>query len=619
MDHKAYVLAISRLVKPKVGVALRKKYVDISDLGEAKAPFNNFLNDDFLSLLYFSKVDHLMTVNPQIAEVKAALGRITDSGLRRHEHADAALAIGRFVRDSGENREFAIPSVNRSRSDLWFQRARELGSVVGAWELANDLLVRGSRLVTFDKEAGPLPIVQHSDRRLRKQRGLDSVNPKVSEAWLLGAATALRHMQRRFNGWTEQEFKCAIECIVNYLAVPPSSQLVGRLTPALTRIHALAWITPLWKTLIEVAPEVVVATHHADEYRAGLVSQQLAVLAYLRSGNMDAALENCHTDALRDPSKKASEQIGRDHRCNLGFAEGVNLTGPGAGLVIIKSTIPPTPDKEYQISLERYESLRAELPFVKVPDVGRLDNIGRTLKEEFPWATEVTATVMNNLYARRAHGAIRLGMTPVLLVGFPGMGKTRYAHRLSELLGTPNTVINLAGMSDVKVLKGCSRGWATAHPSRIVEFVQQHGIANPLFILEEIDKLGDGGGNSGDPHAALLDLLEPRNASRYQDIFVLAECDLSHCMYIATANSLKSIPKPLLSRMHPVLFPRPAPEHSDVIAGAVLRDFEIAWGLPAGTLELASSELQTLRGLAPREMRQRIQALLGHSVARASH
>src|SRR3546814_4560785 len=73
---------------------------------------------------------------------------------------------------------------------------------------------------------------------------------------------------------------------------------------------------------------------------------------------------------------------------------------------------------------------------------------------------------MSDLLARRRHGVIRLGLAPVVLVGPPGTGKTRFAQRLSDLLGTPNTVINLAGMSDVKVLKGVTRGWASNRPSR---------------------------------------------------------------------------------------------------------------------------------------------------------
>src|SRR3546814_11585884 len=97
---------------------------------------------------------------------------------------------------------------------------------------------------------------------------------------------------------------------------------------------------------------------------------------------------------------------------------------------------------------------------------------------------------MSDLLARRRHGVIRLGLAPVVLVGPPGTGKTRFAQRLSDLLGTPNTVINLAGMSDVKVLKGVTRGWASNRPSRMVDFIEQTQVANPLFLLDEIEQAG---------------------------------------------------------------------------------------------------------------------------------
>ncbi|MER1944858.1 AAA family ATPase [Castellaniella sp. FW104-7G2B] len=218
---------------------------------------------------------------------------------------------------------------------------------------------------------------------------------------------------------------------------------------------------------------------------------------------------------------------------------------------------------------------------------------------------------MSDLLARRHHGAVRLGLSPILLAGLPGTGKTRFAQRLSDLLGTPNTVINLAGMSDVKVLKGVARGWSSNRPSRMLEFIQQTRIANPLFVLDEIDKTGAGYSNGGDPQEALLDLLEPGNAKRYQDIYLMAECDLSHCLYVATSNSLARVPEPLLSRLRPVYFPPPGPEHTESIVRGMLADLARSWGLPEGTLTVTPHQIALLRGLAPRELRRALLDLFG--------
>lgn len=182
---------------------------------------------------------------------------------------------------------------------------------------------------------------------------------------------------------------------------------------------------------------------------------------------------------------------------------------------------------------------------------------------------------------------------------------------MSELLDTPNTVINLAGMTDVKVPKGVTRGWSSNRPSRMVEFIHQTDVPNPLFILDEIDKAQASYSNGGDPQNALLDLLEPGNAKRYQDVYLMTECDLSHCLYIATSNSLQALPKPLLSRLRPVLFPPPRPEHVEVILKGIVRDLENSWGLPAGALTVTDRLSQLLRGLSPREMHRALLEMLG--------
>lgn len=284
-------------------------------------------------------------------------------------------------------------------------------------------------------------------------------------------------------------------------------------------------------------------------------------------------------------------------------------------LVVITGEIPKSSDRAENDYLKTFEVLRQPMAFQALDSLESLNHVHAALDAEFPWAEKAIEVVMSELIVRKQHGAVRLGITPVLLAGAPGTGKTRFAQRISELLGTPNTVINLAGMADVKVLKGVTRGWANNRPSRMVEFIMQTGIPNPMFILDEIDKAGAASLNGGDPHEALLDLLEPGNASRYQDVFLMTECDLSHCLYIATCNSVTNIPDPLLSRLRPVLFPAPGPEHTEVILDGILRDTEKAWDLPPTTLTLTAWETRQLRGLSPREMRRAVMILLGDAAA----
>jgi len=278
---------------------------------------------------------------------------------------------------------------------------------------------------------------------------------------------------------------------------------------------------------------------------------------------------------------------------------------------VIAAEIPCSSDRTENDYLKQFEQLRDLIGLTRMPDESQIQGIESALRSEFPWAHEVIRQIIGELYARHRHGVLILGMSPIGLVGLPGSGKTRFCHRLSALLGTPNTVINMAGMGDAKLLKGFTRGWAGSRPSRILEFMQQSRAANPLFILDEVDKAGRASLNGGDPQEPLLDLLEPGNARRYQDLYLLAECDVSHCLYIATANSPGPIREPVRSRLRLIHFPSPGPEHSDTIIWGRLADIERSWQLPAGTLELSMQERARLQGVAPRQMHHAVIDMLG--------
>ncbi|NYT60284.1 AAA family ATPase [Alcaligenaceae bacterium] len=544
-----------------------------------EAPLNNFFGDVFLTLLY--------RCNDSIAEplidIKQHLLSVTDLAKPRHVRAKAAVALGRFIQHRYPDEQFRIGS---SRPEQWFLLARQLNSVVGAFALANVLLAQQNLRIQFDLEADPLPrLVYIIERNLRST---PQVSSESAHAFYLGARVALRHVHRRFEGWNQQSFRCALACIVNYLTHIPTSRISDRACPIQQRREALTWIKPLWNRLIDAMSE---QPRDAEARRVELVEQQLAVLLYL-----DDIEENGVPDkpSLTPGSKRVASKPGPNQ------------------MVVVSGAIPGSSDRAETDYLKQFEVLRKPMTFKPLPSLGELYGLREMLSEEFPWAQEAITLIMSDLLARRRHGVLRLGMAPVLLVGPPGTGKTRFVQRLGELLGTPNTVINLAGMTDVKVLKGVTRGWANNRTSRIVEFIQQTKVPNPIFILDEIDKARPATGNGGDPQEALLDLLEPGNARRYQDVYLMSECDLSHCLYIATSNSLSAVSEPLLSRLRPVLFPAPGPEYSGVILRGIVRDMERTWNLPQGALMVTPRQAALLHGLSPREMRRALLELLGN-------
>lgn len=544
------------------------------------APFGNFFGDDFLALIYRSTEAH----RPMLASIKTNLQVVSSRCKPRHQRAQAAVMLGRFVR---EHYGSSYDEPGKSSPEQWFDLARQLNSVVGAHELANTLLAEYGWKVEFDLDQDPLPrLVREPDEPYRAP---PTPAYDLVDAWFLGARVTTRHLQRCFSGWTREDFHCALACIVNYLSLLPAHRGSVPGEVVAQRQTALRWLKPVWNALINVASDDQPVS---SGYRAALIEQQLAIFAWLDELERDPqAVRNSLTPTA--PAKPAQGEW-----------------------VVVQGEIPKSSDRAENDYLKTFDVLREPMAFRPLASLEALEEVRTTLETEFPWATEAIAMVMNELIVRKRHGAVRLGITPILLAGNPGTGKTRFAQRLSELLDTPNTVINLAGMSDVKVLKGVTRGWASNRPSRMVEFIQQTRVPNPLFILDEIDKTGVASVNSGDPQDALLDLLEPGNARRYQDVFLMAECDLSHCLYIATCNSMRAIPDALLSRLNPVLFPSPGPEHAEVILDGVLRDTEKAWDLPPSTLTLGAWQTEQLRGLSPREMRRAVITLLGDDTRR---
>ncbi len=262
------------------------------------------------------------------------------------------------------------------------------------------------------------------------------------------------------------------------------------------------------------------------------------------------------------------------------------------------------PDSAEASVIRTYLTTLTELPWNKRSE-DRLDigKAGKILEEDHYGLEKVKDRVIEYLAVRKLKeeraqkgelDAFEVNKGPILLfVGPPGVGKTSIAKSIGKALGREYVRISLGGARDESDIRGHRRTYIGSMPGRIIQGIRQAGTKNPVFLLDEVDKLG--ASYQGDPSSALLEVLDPAQNNSFVDHYLGVPFDLSEVLFIATANYAQQIPEALADRMEMIEFSSYIEQEKMEIAKRYLLPRQITEnGLKANQLSMSDGALSSV-------------------------
>jgi ATP-dependent Lon protease len=258
----------------------------------------------------------------------------------------------------------------------------------------------------------------------------------------------------------------------------------------------------------------------------------------------------------------------------------------------------PAGAPDYSVT-RTYLELLLELPWkVSVEGVIDISRARQVLDEDHYDLKEIKERILEYLGVLKLNPGAK---SPILcFVGAPGVGKTSLGQSIARAIGRKFERLSLGGMHDEAELRGHRRTYIGAMPGRIIQAVRRAGVNNPVLMLDEVDKLGHD--FRGDPAAALLEILDPEQNRTFRDNYLDLPFDLSRIFFVTTANTLDTIPRPLLDRMEVLHLPGYSDEEKAEIARRYLIPRQLKeTGLSESDVSFTREALQSMISRYTRE------------------
>jgi ATP-dependent Lon protease len=248
---------------------------------------------------------------------------------------------------------------------------------------------------------------------------------------------------------------------------------------------------------------------------------------------------------------------------------------------------PNSPDYNIQ---RNYLDFFTDLPWeTYTKDVFDINKAEKSLDKAHFGLEDIKKRILEHMAVLKLKNNMK---SPILcLVGPPGVGKTSLGKSIADALGRKYVRVSLGGLHDESEIRGHRKTYIGAMAGRILQSIKKAGTSNPVIVLDEIDKLGQG--IHGDPSSALLEVLDPEQNNSFYDNFLEMGYDLSKVMFIATANSLSTIQSPLLDRMELIeIAGYTLEEKSEIAKRHLLKKQQDENGLTTKSFKLGNAELK---------------------------